>query len=297
MTQTTSTAVASRNPVDAVASRVRQFIDGGELHLPPNYSAENALKSAWLTLQNVQNRDKKPALQVCTPGSIYNALLDMVVQGLNPAKLQGYFIVYGNQLAFQRSYFGDMALVKRIHPQADIWHGVVYEGDEFVYGIERGRHVIQSHRQDISNVNPTKIRAAYCVIEPGGDTAPHTEIMTIDQIKQSWKKSRQYNEKGGDTPHHTQPDQMALRTVIRRACKAVINASSDDYLLLDSVRRSEVTTAEAEMAEEAALHANGEIIDVDVADIEVAAASEEPSDEPAGEPTPAPTEVAAGPGF
>src|SRR5690606_15089932 len=139
---------------------------------------------------------------------------------------------YGKSLVFQRSYFGDMALVKRVHPRAEIWYGVVYEGDELIYTIERGRRVIQEHKQDLENIDPAKIKAAYCVIEPGDGQPPHTEIMTMAQIRQSWAKSKQYNPKGGDTPHHTQPDQMALRTVIRRACKAVINSSSDDYLLL-----------------------------------------------------------------
>jgi recombination protein RecT len=39
-------------------------------------------------------------LQACTRDSIANALLDMAVQGLNPAKKQGYFIAYGKQLVF-----------------------------------------------------------------------------------------------------------------------------------------------------------------------------------------------------
>lgn len=254
------TQLEARNPVDAVAQRVREFIDGGTLHLPDGYSAENALKSAWLTLQNVKDKNGQPALVAATQASVYNSLLDMVVQGLNPAKDQGYFIVYGRQLAFQRSYFGDMALVQRIHPEANIWYDVIYEGDIFEFTVDRGEKFITKHEQKFENIDPSKIRGAYCVVEIGDKT--HTEIMTIEQIRQSWKRNPQYNPAGGNTPHHTEPDQMALRTVIRRTCKPIINSSSDSYLL-HHIQRSEQVVVEAEMDEQVATDANGEVIDVD----------------------------------
>ncbi len=72
------------------------------------------MKSAWLILQAAVDKDKKPVLEVCSKNSIANALLDMVVQGLNPAKKQCYFIAYGNGLACQRSYFGTMAVTKQV---------------------------------------------------------------------------------------------------------------------------------------------------------------------------------------
>src|SRR5690606_14857095 len=164
---TTAHAMLKRLTVDVVARRINELMRSRELHLPADYSVQNALKSAWLILQEVKDKDGRPALQVCTRDSIANALLDMAVQGLNPAKRQCYFISYGNQLVCQRSYFGDMALVKRVLPKADIWYGVVYEGDVFEYTIERGRRVITKHEQRVENIDPARIRAAYCVIEPG----------------------------------------------------------------------------------------------------------------------------------
>ena len=91
--------------VDVVASRVRGFLERGEIHLPDNYSPENALKSAYLKLQETKDKSGKPVLSVCTSTSIANSLFDMVIQGLNPAKEQCYFIAYGNQLVCQRSYW------------------------------------------------------------------------------------------------------------------------------------------------------------------------------------------------
>ena len=126
-------ALIKRDVVDVVGKKVQEFVSRGELHLPPNYSVENAMKSAWLILQNTFDKDKRPVLQNCTRDSIANALLDMAVQGLNPAKKQGYFIAYGRQLVFQRSYFGTMAITKRVAGAKDIFAELVYKGDEFEY--------------------------------------------------------------------------------------------------------------------------------------------------------------------
>ena len=296
---TTALAVLKRDTVDVVAGRINELMRSGELHLPADYSVQNALKSAWLILQEVKDKDGRPALQVCTRDSIANALLDMAVQGLNPAKRQCYFIAYGQTLVCQRSYFGDMALVKRILPRAEIWFNVVYEGDEFEYQFERGRRVITKHNQRIENVKPDKIVAAYCVIDPGDGRPAHTEIMTWAQILQSWRQSRQYKP-DGSTPHNTFPDQMALRTVIRRACKAVINSSSDDYLLLHHMHRSDELAAEAEAAE----YANGSVIEVEPETVDESPPVDEPiavepEQEPALQPEPAAAQATLldGPGF
>lgn len=278
-------ALIKRDVVDVVAERIRHFQENKELMLPPNYSAENAIKAAWLAIQATTDKDGKPALEVCTKDSIANSLLDMVVQGLTPSKQQCYFVVYGKKLVCLRSYFGSMALVKRILPESEIWYGVVYEGDEFEYTIERGRKRILTHTQRIENVKPDKILAAYCVIEPGGDRPPYTEIMTIDQIKVAWQQGQTYRE--GKLSVHTQfPDQMALKTVINRACKYVINSSSDDYLLLQHANRGEEIAAEVEFEEEVRSQANGEIIDIEPQVVQKSAEAAQPRQEPEPEPEP-----------
>ncbi|EUN40991.1 hypothetical protein U510_02400, partial [Staphylococcus aureus F13027] len=86
---------------DNVLSRVKTLEAQGDLQFPANYSPENAMKSAMLQLQELKGSKKdgyKPALEFATSTSIANALMDMVVQGLNPAKNQGYFIMYGDKV-------------------------------------------------------------------------------------------------------------------------------------------------------------------------------------------------------
>jgi recombination protein RecT len=252
-------AKAENNAVATVSKLVRSYIEKGTLHLPLDYSADNALKSAWLALQEVKDRDGRPALMVCTPASVNNALLDMVVQGLNPAKRQCYFIVYGNQLTCQRSYFGDQALATRIRPGIEIYSGIVYEGDGFEYESFRGRMVVTKHKQTLENRDNAKIRAAYCgIVDTNGEDLGAV-IMTIAEIKKSWGMSKTYNPSGSKGTHHDFPDQMCLRTVIRRRCKPIINTSTDE-LLMASVRRQEMDSIDAEVEEEVEANANGEVL-------------------------------------
>lgn len=252
--------MVKRDTVDVVADRVRQFQERGEIHFPANYSPENAMKSAWLLLQTVQTKDYKPVLEACTRDSIANALLDMVVQGLNPAKKQGYFIAYGKNLAFQRSYFGTMAVTKRVTGAEEIDAQVIYEGDEFEFEIVRGRKKITKHKPSFANIDDNKIAGAYCTIY-WADGREFTEVMTIKEIRQSWKKSKQNPDKENST-HNEFPGEMAKRTVINRTCKAYMNTSDDGSLIMKHFHRGDEAIAEAEVEEEIAENANGEIIDI-----------------------------------
>jgi recombination protein RecT len=254
-------ALIKKDVVDVVGKKVQEFVSRGELHLPPNYSVENAMKSAWLTLQNTVDKDKRPVLQTCTKDSIANALLDMAVQGLNPAKKQGYFIAYGKQLVFQRSYFGTMAVTKRVAGAKDIFAEIVYKGDEFEYTIHRGNKVITKHVQRIENVDPGNIVAAYCTIV-FDDDRQFTDIMTWAEIQKAWSKSKMNPEKEGST-HKEFTQEMARKTVINRACKRYLNSSDDGSLLMQYINHADEVAAEAEVEAEIEENANQELIDIE----------------------------------
>jgi len=198
----------------------------------------------------------------------------MIVQGLNPAKKQCYFKVYGNKLMCQRSYFGSMHLAKEMGGAKNIYAQVVYKGDDFQYEIVKGRKKVVKHVQKIENISNENIIAAYCVIEFEDGRPDYTEIMTIDQIKKAWQQSQLYRE-GGSGTHQKFTDQMAMKTVINRACKALINSSNDNHLFLRAFNRSDEEKAEADVAQEIAENANGEIIDIEGSTVP----EEEPADE------------------
>ncbi|CAC6131684.1 recombinase%2C phage RecT family protein [Staphylococcus aureus] len=86
--------VQEKNVSDNVLNKVRVLESQGNLELPNDYSPSNAMKQAWLQI----SQDNK--LMSCNDTSKANALLDMVTQGLNPAKNQCYFIPYGKKCSY-----------------------------------------------------------------------------------------------------------------------------------------------------------------------------------------------------
>lgn len=74
---------------DKVQAVVKNYTNSGELALPEGYSPDNAMKSAWIVLQEAVDTNKRPVLESCTRVSIINALQSMLYQGLNPDKKQG----------------------------------------------------------------------------------------------------------------------------------------------------------------------------------------------------------------
>ena len=275
--------------MEAITKRVQQFINNGELTLPADYSPENAMKSAWLMLQETVDRDKRPALQVCTRESVYNALLSMVVQGLNPDKKQCYFIVYGKKLICQRSYFGSIHVAKMVDPDiVDIYAQTVYADDEFEYEIRHGKEVVTKHVQKLQNINPDKIIGAYATIVYK-DGRELSTVMTFDEIKQAWKQSPtkpiddKGNIKAGST-HEKFTADMCEKTAINKACKYVINASSDKSIISKYAQMMDAELKEAEIDQEITDNANQEFIDIDYTVTDATEATTDPEPEPAQEP-------------
>lgn len=267
--QDNSPASLARHYTDVVEQRVAEMVRDGGLHLPRDYSAANAVRAAYLKLQDVQDKDKQPVLQVCTKHSIANALLNMVVQGLNVDKQQGYFIAYGKTLSFQRSYFGSMTLAMRVRPditEDGFASAVVYVGDELEYEIIRGKRQVSMHKQRLENIDKSKIVAAYCEIYAEDGRLVNSELMTFEEIKQAWKQSKMYPiENNGKIKANSTHDKftadMAIKTVINKACKPIINMSSDKALLAEVQRASELSDELGAQAE-AEAHANRDFIDI-----------------------------------
>lgn len=261
-------AAVERNIVDTVANRVKQFEDRGELTFPANYIPENALKSAYLVLQETVDRNKKPVLESCTNASIANSLLSMVVQGLNPDKEQCYFIAYGNSLQLQRSYFGSMQVAKSVDPDIqDIYGMTVYEDDDFEYEIKHGKHHVTKHSQKLGNIDKNKIIGAYATIlyKNGREIS---EVLTFDQIKQAWSQSsmKPIDDKGNIkewSTHAKFTADMAEKTAINKICKYVINSSSDKSIVTQFAKRLDSEIAEAETQAIIEENANMEMLDFD----------------------------------
>lgn len=264
-TTATNTAPAvrkERNITDGVLGRVNDMTEHGELQIPADYSPENALKSAWLNLQEVRDKSGKLAIESCSKESVANALLDMVVQGITPAKNQCYFIPYGDQLQLQRSYMGTVAVAKRFSDVKDVFAQCVFSGDEFDYAIDvaTGNKIITKHTQKLENIDITRIKAVYAVVVRE-NTDNFTEIMTMEQVRKAWGQGKMNGTSGA---HKNFTEEMAKKTVINRACKMFINTSNDNPILTAAYNR----TTESDYDKADRQKYSGETV-IDVVDAEV----------------------------
>ncbi|MBZ9615329.1 recombinase RecT [Clostridium estertheticum] len=260
--------VQERNISDKVLGRVQALASKKELILPVNYSMENALKSAYLILSELNDKSGNPVLKSCTEVSIAGSLLDMVVQGLSPVKKQCYFICYGKKLQLMRSYMGTVAVTKRLKGVKNVIANIIYEGDKFSYklDLETGFKVITEHDQSFENIDNTKIKGAYAIVvlEDGQN---YIEIMNINQIRMAWSKS-----KTGGQVHKDFAEEMAKKSVISRACKMFANTSDDSDLLIGAFNNSEekigeegylLSDVQSDVKDEIKENANKEELDIE----------------------------------
>lgn len=242
--------------VDLVLGRVKELESIGGLIVPPDYNVANALRSAYLILQDAKDSANTPVLQACTPASIQNTLFKMVVDGLSPSKKQCSFVVRGNKLTLQRDYPGSIALARRFGNMKDVYAGVIYEGDVFEYKIDttNGMKKITKHEQSFDDLDDSKIKGGYAVVV-FNDGSVNTEIMTLAQVKKSWEQGPT---KGTSPAHKNFPGEMVKKTIINRACKLLI-ASSDDSVLNEPGEDGRVARNQMELES----HANqGVVIDI-----------------------------------
>lgn len=215
----TNLAVIQKDITDSVNNKLNALKQEG-LVIAPSYSPSNALKSAFFALTSGPNGN---LLEKSAPDSVANALLNMVVQGLNPSKNQCYFIPYGNKVNLMRSYFGTQKVIKSLPEVEDIWANVIYEGDEFDMGIVNGREKLLKHETKFTN-RDNPIIGAYAIIKTN-DGEEILTVMTKKEIDKAWSKAKTSN------VQKDFPQEMAKRTVINRAAKAYINTSDDTGLL------------------------------------------------------------------
>ena len=225
-----------------VLARVEIFQKSGELRIPKDYSPENALKSAYLILTDPRNN----LLAQCTKESAANALLKMVVWGLSPLKKQCDFIKYGDKLECTPEYTGNIVLAKRYGGLKDIKGNAIFEGDTFEFEVDptTGRKRILKHTQTLESIGSKNIKGAYAVYEMN-DGKIDVEIMNIVQIRDAWNQGAT---KGASPAHKNFPDQMAIKTVINRACKLIIRGSDDSALFSND---DETNVVDREIAENA----------------------------------------------
>lgn len=264
---------------------------GSGLVIPENYNPANNITLALIELSESKN-GRAPLLTTCTPASIAVSLYKMCILGLSLAKKQCDFIAYGNTVVCQPEYTGRIAMAKRLGHAGTPNAQVIYEGDTFEYTIDvrTGNKKVLKHEQSLGNIDKNKIVGAWCSVPYADDPDrdPFVDIMTIDEIHQSWQQGAT---KGNSPAHRNFPAEMCKKTVISRACKLFI-AASDDADVANAVDDIDDQSMSEQPANIANAFENANVIEPEFADSTPAsgdaaksAAKETPA--PANNPAPA----------
>lgn len=210
------------NVGDSVIARVNSLCEVG-FKMPADYQYVNAIKSSMLVLQDLKDKNGKPALEVCTQNSIASALFEMAVKGLSASNKTCYFVVRGDKLCMTESYFGKALQVKRIYPNFDPRPVVVHEGDEFIYENDpkNGCKRLVKHTQSLENLDKDFI-GAYMYI-PTADGGQDLYIMSKKQILTAWSQSSSREQ----AVHKKFSEKMIGKTLVNSGCNMIINSTPD----------------------------------------------------------------------
>lgn len=222
-TQNEQNAVAIKKDIGSqVITRIDNLCQEG-FTMPSDFNYVNAVKATMLTLQEVVDRNKRPALEVCTPASVQTALFQMCTSGLDVSKKQAYLIVRGNKLTLNVSYFGHILQVRRIYPKWTPVAHTIRQGDVFEYGIEpeTGKMKLVKHEQKLENLD-NEFVGAYMYL-PCADGTQELYVMTRKQILAAWAKSSNQSL----TTHKQFDEKMCLKTIINSGCQKVINSTPE----------------------------------------------------------------------
>ena len=203
---------------DQVIARMNTLCEGGFV-MPRDYSYVNAIKMSVLKLQDTKDKNGRPAMEACTPNSIQTSLFKMATLGLNAGLNQCYFIVRGNQLCCDPSYFGKQVMVKRIYPEWNAVPVVIREGDVFELAVDpaTGKKSVVKHETKLENADHEFI-GGYMYL-PNGDLY----IMTRKEIMTAWSQSQNKDL----SVHKKYSEKMVKKTIINTGLNSIINGTPD----------------------------------------------------------------------
>lgn len=207
---------------EMLIDNVNNFVKN--LEIPKTYDHIRATKSFGLALANVNGIEK------VSLSSVYQALNEYINKNYDISRNQCALIVYGDKLKLQRQYKGTKALAKQVDKSiVEIYSSAIYKGD--VVNIKKimGRTIIE-HQTQFENIKDSNVIGAYATVvrNINGKLEEDNEIMTMEQIAQSWSMSR-----AGNNVHKKFPTQMSRKTVLNKLCGDIVDSSpnkvSEDF--------------------------------------------------------------------
>lgn len=176
--------------------------------LPRHVKVEKIISAALTAVQ------LNPKLLDCDRTSVLRSIVIASALGLEPGGALGsaYLVPYGKTCTLIPGYRGLIDLARRSGSVKAVEARVVYDCDEFVY--EYGTTTKVKHIPRLDRPESARMIAAYCVVTLS-DGMPVIEVMSAKEIEAVRGRSRSAN----NGPWVTDHDEMARKTVVRRALK------------------------------------------------------------------------------
>lgn len=239
------------NVGDQVIGRLNELAQAN-FTFPKDYNFVNAIKMSVLKLQELKDKDKRPALEVCTPASVQSALFKMATKGLNLAYNQAYAVVRGTELCIDPGYFGNVLMVKRIFPNWEPMPHSIRQGDEYVTEVNpmTGKKKLVKHIQKLENLDKDFI-GGYIYL-PSKDGDMYLYEMTRKQILTAWSKSSSREQ----ATHKQFDEKMLQKTLVNSGCTMIINSTPELNTFATDGDETEI-----EPSMQLASHPLGEVVD------------------------------------
>ena len=218
-----------------IVDYANEYIKNNNIIVSKNYDLGKAMNSLYLNLIQVKDKNGKPALEVCSDVSVREAVMECVNKELNVSRSQGYYIVYGDKLQFQPSYFG-LSKMARDLANVNIFTNVIRDGEDADMETRIDGSIIIHHKPSIKCLN-NKIIAVYAVasdVDTG--RVVNSDIMSTEEAKKSLAKSKT----GGAVAKEFE-NQMLRKVVERRLAKHFINKADDSMMITITDENGKVT--------------------------------------------------------
>lgn len=235
--KTENKAVGQVRPIDTFRDMLDKLKPQLQMALPKHVDVSRMIRICMTTLQ------RNPGLLACTQESVLGCLFQCAQLGLEPDGLLGhaYLIPFKDNSSRTTvctlivGYKGLLKLARQSNEIQSISARVVYSKDEFEYefGLEDKLRHVPTQEED-----PGVLTYAYAIFRYKGG-GYHFDVMSKIEIDAIRKRSKT----GNNGPWVTDYDEMAKKTVLRRASK-MAPASIEDLsraIALDS--RSEAGLA------------------------------------------------------
>jgi len=237
LAKTDSKAVGKTRPIDTFRELLDKLKPQLQMALPKHVDVGRMIRICVTTLQ------RNPDLLACTQESVLGCLFQCAQLGLEPDGLLGhaYLIPFRDNKNNRTictlivGYKGLLKLARQSNEIQSISARVVYSKDEFEY--EFGLEDKLVHKPTLEE-DPGEMTFAYAIFRYKGG-GYHFDVMSKVEIEAIRKRSKT----GNNGPWVTDYDEMAKKTVLRRASK-MAPASIEDLsraIALDS--RSEAGIA------------------------------------------------------